>query len=167
MNLKKLKILGVILAFLYSFLLHELYKIAPCFLTSIVAPINESIFEHMKIIFGSLILSGITQKIIVIINKYNYNNICFSNFLAAILGIFIFLIMFLPVYSIIGENLPVTLIIMLITYIIAEYISYIIIKKPDLKLENKTIFFVIITYILFELLTYFPLNSPLFIEKSG
>lgn len=166
MKLIKIKILGVVLAFLYSFIIHELYNKMPCFITSIISPINESIFEHMKIIFGSLILSGVTQKIIVILKKYKYNNICFSNFLAAILGIFIFLIMFLPVYYTIGENLPITLIIMFITYIIAEYISYTIIKKPDLKLENKTIVFVIIIYIIFGLLTYYPLNSPLFIEKQ-
>ena len=63
MSLKKLKILGIIIAFLSCFLLHYLYELLPCFVVSIFAPVNESIFEHMKIIFSSILLSGVIQKI--------------------------------------------------------------------------------------------------------
>ena len=56
MKLKNLKLLGVILAFLFCFPLHFLYDKVPSFITSIISPVNESIWEHMKILFGSIIL---------------------------------------------------------------------------------------------------------------
>ena len=158
----KLKILNIVIAFILCFPLHFIYEKMPNFIVSIVAPVNESIFEHMKILFTSIIIAGVIQKIIVKRKNLNINNVCFSNFVAALISIPIFLIMFLPIYNVIGENLPVNIILMLITIIIAEIISYLITKKDDLKLENKTIIFVIITYIIFAILTYYPPKIELF-----
>ena len=56
--------------------------------------------------------------------KLNYNNMCFSNFIGAISSIPIFLIMFLPIYIVIGENFPITILIMFISIVIAEIIAY-------------------------------------------
>ena len=164
MSLKNLKILGVVLAFLLSFVFHFVYDLFPNFLTSIFFPVNESIFEHMKIIFGCILLSGVIQKIIVIKKELNYNNVCISNVIVAFLSIFIFLIMFIPIYSLIGENLPITLIIMLITYIISQILSIYIIKKEDMKKENFAILLVIIIYTIFGILTYYPPKNELFID---
>lgn len=166
MNKKILKIISTIVAFGLCFPIHFLYDKFPNIITSIIAPVNESIWEHMKILFTSIIFTGILQKIYISkINKNNYNNICFSNFIGAILSIPIFLIMFLPTYNIIGENFIITIIIMLISIIISEYISYIIMNKEDLKLEKSTIFFVIITYTVFTLLTYFPPDKSIFVDS--
>ena len=159
---KLLKVLGIIIAFILCFVLHFLYKKILCFVTSIISPVNERIFEHMKILFSSTIFSGIIQKIIIMIKKEKINNICFSNFIGAISSIPIFLIMFLPIYLSIGENLIITIILMLITIIISEIISYKIMNKKDLKFENKTIFFVIIVYTLFGIFTYFPIKNDFF-----
>ena len=164
MSLKKLKILGVIIAFLIAFPLHFLYDKFPSFLTSIIAPVNESIFEHMKIIFGSILFSGIIQKIIVIKKDLKYNNICISNVISGLLSIFIFLAIFLPVYTIIGENFVVTIIIMFITFIISQLITIYIINKKNMKLENVAIILTILVYIIFGVLTYFPINNFLFTD---
>ena len=167
MNLKKLKIIGTIIALVLPFLLHFLYDLIPSFITSIFLPVNESIWEHMKILFGSIILSGVIQKIIAIIKNEKINNICFSNFIAAIFSIPVFLILFLPVYSIIGENMIITIIIMFITIILSEILSYKIINMNDFKLENKTIIFVIIVYIIFGILTYNPIKIDLFKDSTN
>lgn len=166
MNKKKLKIIGIILAFGLCFPLHFLYEKFPNFITSILAPVNQSIWEHMKILFGSILLSGVIQKIIVLTKKIKTNNICFSNFVGAITSIPIFLIIFLPIYYIIGENIIITIIIMFMTITISEIISYIIMNKKDFKLEKKTIFLVIIIYIIFTILTYYPLKIDLFIDPK-
>lgn len=164
MSLKKLKILGIIIAFLSCFLLHYLYELLPCFVVSIFAPVNESIFEHMKIIFSSILLSGVIQKIIVIKKKLNYKNICISNVISAFLSIFIFLILFLPIYNAIGENLPITLILLFITIVISQIITIYIINKKDMHLENISIILVIIIYTIFTIFTYFPLENSLFLD---
>ena len=162
MYIKKLKIIGVILAFIIAFPLHFLYDIFPCFLISIIAPVNESIWEHMKIIFGSIILSGIIQSIIIKKRKIKYNNFYFSNYISAILAIIIFLIIYLPIYYLIGEHIILTLLLMLSTFIIAEYISIKIIQKHDYKQNRNTIIYILLTYILFGLLTYFPPHLNIF-----
>ena len=164
MNPQKLKIISTIIAFILCFPLHFVYDKFPNFITSIFTPVNESIWEHMKILFTSIIITGIFQKIYIKFKHLDYNNICFSNFIAAITSIPIFLLIFTPIYKFIGENLPLTIIIMLITIVIVEYISYLIMNKSDYKLENDTIIFVIIIYLLFTLLTYFPPKKDIFID---
>lgn len=164
MNLKKLKLLGVILAFLLSFFLHFLYDKIPCFITSIIAPINESIWQHMKIIFGSILFSGVIQKIIVKAKHLPYRNICISNIIAGLLSIAIFLIIYLPIYYTIGEHLPLTLFLMLITIILSQIITIFIIRLKNLHMENWAILFAIMIYTTFGLLTYYPPKYELFKE---
>lgn len=167
MNKKKLKILGVVIAFILCFPLHFLYDLMPSFLTSIFLPVNESIAEHMKILFGSIMISSVIQKIIVIKKELNIKNICISNFTGAVLSIPIFLLIFVPIYKAIGENMPITIFIMFITILISQIISYIIINYKNLGLENVTIFLVIIVYIIFGLLTYFPPENDLFMDPTN
>lgn len=164
MTKKKLKILSVIIAFIICFPLHNLYKMFPNFITSIFSPVNDSIWEHMKILFGSMLLTGVIQKIIVSVKHLKYNNICLSNFIGAILSIPIFLIMYLPLYYLIGENMIISISIMLITIIISEYIAYKLMNKNEFKLEKDTVIFAILTYLIFSILTYFPPKFDLFID---
>ena len=166
MSKKKLKVIGGIIAFLLCFPSHFIYDKFPNFLTSIFFPVNESIWEHMKIFFTSIMVSSLIQKIIMYTKKEDITNICFSNFIASISSIPIFLIMFLPIYNIIGENFPVTILLMLITIIISQIISYKILLKRDFKMENKTILLVILIYIIFTILTYYPLNNSLFEDPT-
>lgn len=167
MNILKLKVFGTIIACIFPFIFHSLYEIFPNFITSIFLPINESIWEHMKLLFGSIMLSSVIQKVIVICKNKNINNICFSNFIASISSIPIFLILFLPIYYTLGENLVITIILMFISIIISEIISYKIIKMRDFKMDNITIILVIFVYIMFGILTYFPINNDIFIDKTN
>lgn len=164
MKLRNLKILGVILVFAFCFPLHFLYDKMPCFITSIIAPVNESIWEHMKILFGSILLSGVIQKIITKVKKLPYNNICISNVVASISSIPIFLIIFLPIYNSIGENFVITIILMFITIAISQVITIFIIRKKNLHMENAAILIVIIAYIIFGILTYNPPQNKLFLD---
>lgn len=167
MNKKILKIISTIIAFALCFPLHFLYDKFPNFITSIFSPVNESIWEHMKILFTSILLTGVMQKIYVSAKKLKYNNICLSNFIGALLSIPIFLVMFLPIYHFIGENMPITIIIMFITISISEFISYLIMNKPEHKLENDTIFFTIGIYIIFIILTYYPPQLGIFKDPTN
>ena len=163
---KLIKLIGIVIAFVICFPFHSIYEKFPSFLTSILFPVNESIWEHMKILFGSIIFSGVIQKIVMTLFKEDIINICFSNFIGALCSIPIFLIMFLPVYYFFGENFPLTIFLMLVTIIISEVISYFIMIKNDFKMENKTILFVILVYILFGVLTYYPLDFDLFVDTE-
>ena len=151
----RLKIIGAIMASLVSLPLMFLYKKFPNFFTSIFSPVNNSLWEHSKVIFGSILIGGITQKIIVLIKKVPVNNICFSTFISAIIAIPIYIILASILFSIFGERNIIKILVTFIAILIAELISYFMMKQPEFKLENYTIIFAIITYIVFMFITYF------------
>ena len=151
----KLTIIGTIVASLSSFPLMFLYTKFPNFFTSIFSPVNNSLWEHVKVIFGSILIGGITQKIIMLIKKVPVNNICFSTFISAIIAIPIYIILASILFSLFGERSVIKILVTFIAILVAEVISYFIMKRPEFKLENYTIIFAIITYIIFVFITYF------------
>ena len=167
MSKNKSTIISTIITFLLCFPLHFLYQKIPCFITSIISPVNESIWEHMKILFTSIILMGTIEKLYTKIKKLNYNNILFYNYINAIISIPIFLLFFIPIYNNIGENLPIAIIIMFISIILSKLITSKLINQKDLKLEQISIILIIITYMIFALLTYFPPKLDLFLDPQS
>ena len=71
MSLKASRITSIIGIFLLCFLFHSMYEWIPNTLTAIFFPVNESIWEHMKLIFTSTIVYGIIDYIIL--NKFKIN----------------------------------------------------------------------------------------------
>ena len=65
MNFKKVKIIGIFIIFILCIFLHYLYDKIPNTLTSIISPVNESIWEHMKLIYTSFIIYGMIEYIII------------------------------------------------------------------------------------------------------
>lgn len=155
MSLKRIKLVAVLGIFLISFGAHFIYDLFPNVLFSFFFPINESIFEHMKIIFTSTLLYGIIDYFLLRKNNVTFNNFSFQLFFSAISSIVIFLLIFLPIHYLFGESLIVTLIILFITYIFSQIISYILLKHPDLGILNKlSLVLIILVYINFIVLTY-------------
>ena len=167
MNLKKVKIISVIGTFLLCFITHFAYSTFPNTLFSIFFPVNESIWEHMKMIFTSILLFGIIEYIILLKNNIKYNNYLFSKFIEAFLSIPIYLLMFLPFYYRYGEKMIVIFIMMFITFIIVEYIGYKIMNMKNNKYLNiVSIILIIISYIIFGYLTYNPIKNHLFLDTK-
>ena len=78
-------------------------------------------------------------------------------------NISILLIIYIPTYYFIGENIVITLIILLITIILGELItSKISLKKTYKYLNIISLFLIIFTYLLFWYLTYYPPKYQLF-----
>src|SRR5574344_2891478 len=123
------KIISSTLIFLISFLVHNLYKWSTNSLTLIFSPVNESIWEHMKMIFTSYILFLIIKYLYYKIKNINTNTIVFNELILSLINIIIFLILYLPIYYIFGENLIVTLII----YFISVFITRQFQIKKDLN----------------------------------
>jgi hypothetical protein len=110
---------------------------------------------------------GIIDYIILQKFKIKYNNFFTNLFVAGIAIIPIYLLMFLPVYYKIGENMVITIGIMLIAIIISQVISYYILKADDLdKLNIISLILIIMTYIVFAYLTYYPIKTELFFDTQ-
>ena len=63
--MKKVKIVGVYAIFVLSFFSHFMYEIFPNFIFSILFPVNESIWEHMKLTFNAYLIFSILEYIIL------------------------------------------------------------------------------------------------------
>ena len=164
--MKKIKILIIILSFILSFPIHFIYDIFPNYFTSILFPINESIWEHMKIIYMSILLSSIIEYFIYKIKKIKVNNYILSIPISSILGIIFYLIVYLLIDLFVPHNFYIAITIMLITYIFSSTVSYLILNNKEIPNQKELgISLILISYILFTHLTYYPPNSYLFIDQ--
>ena len=166
-KLIKIKIIATIGIFIISFLSHFMYTIFPNTITSILFPVNESIFEHMKIIFTSTIIYSIIDYILLKKENISTDNFWIQLLLTSFLGIIIYLILYLPIRYTIGEYLPISILLLFITYAIMQIVSYYLLTKEKIPYPNKlTILLIIIIYIIFAILTYNPPHNDLFLDTS-
>lgn len=167
MNLKKIKILSIFGLFTISFISHFAYTIFPNIIFSFFFPVNESIWEHMKIIFTTTLIYGIIDY--YLLNKYhkNYNNFPFQLYFAAFSSIPLYLVIYLPLYKLFGENPFISIFLLLIIYAISSFISYkILTEKPIKFLNNLAIPIVLISYLGFIYLTYNPIHNYIFYDTK-
>ena len=167
MGLKGVKILGIFLVFLLCFPLHFIYDWWPNSLFSIFAPVNESIWEHMKLIFTSYVFYGIFDYLLLKKNKLNFNNFVFQLFIVPIIGIILYLIIFIPLYDYFGENMIISIGLLFIIIIIEEILSYLFLKYKNIKFNNIIgVIGIIVVYIVFGYLTYKPIDNYLFFDTQ-
>ena len=165
MTLKKIKIINIILFFALSFLWHFIYEWFPNFFTSIFFPVNESIWEHMKIIFGVIVFGSLIS--LILMNKFHikHNNFYVEIITKAVLGVLFYLIIFIPLYKWLDENMFISISLMLITYIFVEIIGYKILKLNEMNINILPIILIFLCYILFFLLTYYPPHNFIFFDE--
>lgn len=153
----KKNIFMIIFLFLLSFLWHFMYDWFPCVLTSIFFPVNESIWEHMKIIFYCLLIGSVLEK--------KGNNYYLNILVKPLVGVLFYLIIFIPLYLIFGESMFISISLMLFTYIIMELLGIKISKQEELNIKVLPIIIIILISILFSILTYYPLHNFLFFDS--
>lgn len=166
MTLKKTRIIAVIGIFILNFIFHFAYSTLPNTLFSIFFPVNESIFEHMKLIFSSAIFYGIIDYFILKKNNLSTNNSIFTTLVNALSTIVIFLIIWLPIYYKMGENMIITILILFIAIMFGQVLSYFILNK-EIKfkyLNVVSIISIIIIYIIMAYFTYNPLKVDFFFD---
>lgn len=165
--MKKIKIIGVFIIFGLSFLSHFMYEWIPNKIFSILFPVNESIWEHMKLIVTPVLIFSIFEYIIYRKKNIEYNNFILSYAIAMILGIIIYLIMYLPINKIFGHSMIVAIILLFISFIFTQIISYYIMNYKEIKYSNIIgICLIMLMYIVFGYLTYNPIKSDLFYDTQ-
>lgn len=155
------KLLSSILIFLISTFVHNLYTWFSNSFTLIFSPINESIWEHMKMIFTSYIIFAFIKYIYFKIKKIDTSNIFFNELILSILNIIIFLIIYLPIYYLFGENLFITLIMYFITIFLIRNLNI----KKDLNILSLIIIFIV--YASFTYLSYNPPKIDIFRDPTN
>ena len=166
MVLKWIKLVGLFLIFGLWFLTNFMYEWFPNTYFSIFLQVNESIWEHMKMLFSAIILYGIFEFILLKLFKEKTDNFLSGLFISGVISIPVFLIIYLPFYYLIGENMALNLIVLFITIGIIQYISYLILKtEKNFNLNIVSIIGIILVYIVFGILTYYPPINDLFYDS--
>lgn len=161
MNKKRI-IISTIAILLLSTLFHSVYDKFPNLITSLFFPVNESIWEHNKMIVLSYFILALLEKVFI----YKDRNILFTSLIEMIICIVFIDSIFTPIYLYIlktKDNLILTLLI----YTISILVSFIIGEKLIKNTNNKELFasigFIIIAIVLI-LTTYYPPKLPIFYD---
>ena len=158
MSLKKIKIINVVFLFLLSFLWHFVYDWFPNNIFALFFPVNESIWEHMKIIYYCLLMGSILEFVLCKKNNIKINNFYIEAMVKSILGVIFYLIIFIPLYLWLGES-------MFISYIFMEYIGYKILTGEEMNINILPVIIIVLGCIMFVILTFYPLHNFLFFDE--
>lgn len=165
MNLKKIKIIAIFAIFILMSLFHFAYELLPNTLFAILFPVNESIFEHMKLIFTTFVIYGIIDYFLLKKFDFPRNNFFLNILVSALSCIGIFLIIWLPIYYKIGENMIITFLFLFTSIMFSQIISYYILKCKNNQLLNYiSIVLIVILIIILAYFTYYPLFNDFFFD---
>ena len=154
--------------FLLCFITHFIYDILPFNVVGVFFPVNESIWEHMKMIYSTTLLYGIIEYLIMKKFHLHYNNFLLATYTKSIINIPIYLVMYLPLFYNFTENMIITFIILFISIFITNYIGYRILKLNRINYQKEvSIAFIIVTYIIMAILTFKAPHKDLFFDSKN
>lgn len=166
MNNKKVLFIETITIFLSMFLFHNIYNWFPNFLTASFFPVNESLFEHLKLMFTTQIIISLIIYLILKLKKIKFSNYLLGLLVSTIVTISLFFLIYLPIYNRFGENLFLTMSIYLITLIIGNIIFYLISKrKHEFLLNLISLVIISIIAVILIYFTFNPLKNDFFFDS--
>lgn len=166
MNLKKVKIISFFGVFALTFLFHFLYEWLPNPVFAILFPVNESIWEHMKLLYSGFFFWSIIEYLLIRKYDVKINNYILNTFIVMMTSILVYLIVYLPLYSLFGESMIISIGWLLIVIVIYEIFSYYLLKleKQDSPLNKASIVLIILGYVVFASLTFNPIRNYIFYD---
>lgn len=153
-----------LIQFLLGALLHFVYDIFNFSLIGTFAPINESIFEHVKLVFYPMIIIGV---IVIIYFKKQKIYTLTSLFIGTLVASFsMFFIYYFYRYGLGIESMYYDIGLLFVVQAIGNIVSLIIYNhKFELK-DSVIIKSIIIVIILIVLCTFLTPDIPMFIEGN-
>lgn len=160
-------ILGIAFTIVFGILSHFLYEFSGYnTLVGLISPINESIWEHLKLLFMPVILFSI-------IEFFARRNVkCFipARTLALFIGMFFIVSTYYTISGIIGKNIDwFNIIIFLISVFIVFVLTEIIIKNCHTVSRRciiGCIILLLMTFVLFIIWTFYPPELNIFIDNA-
>lgn len=168
LNYKRFVWLGVPFVFIVGSLLHFAYDLFPNVIVSLFVPINESIWEHTKLIFFPTVLwywlYFLFTPSIDKLSKPKWFTACVASVVSGIVLIPLFFYFYTGAFGI--ESLWIDIFIFFISVLLAQLIAMHFYKhakglKPVWSFNILLLIFAI--YILF---TFFPPSLPIFTDFS-
>ena len=166
--MKKIKVVGVLVIFALTVLYHFLYEWFPNPVFSVLFPVNESIWEHMKLLYSGILTWGIVEYFILKRKNIKFTNYFSSLFLTMITSIIVYLILYLLLYSLFKENMFISIGLLIIVIILMGIFNYYLIirKEENWFLDKVSIILIILGYVVFLSLTYDPPRNYIFYDTT-
>lgn len=166
-KLKRYTIIGVIFVLIAGTLCHFIYGwTGSNFITGFFVPVNESTWEHMKLVFFPMLLYSL-----FIIIKFKGKNKCMASSLSAgiLSGTFLIPVIFYTYSGILGFNIFILdLFTFIISVIAAFYTAHkLFVSRKTQKFTVLLCAFVLILAICFVIFTYHPPGIGLFAVPEG
>lgn len=163
--MKKIKIIGIFISFIISVILHFIYGLFPNTIISVIAPVNESIWEHMKLIITSTLFFSIPEYFMYRKKDIPFNNFILSYAISNLLGIILYLLIYIPLNDIFGHKIYIAISLLFLIFILVQIISYYIMNYKKINYSNYIgILLIIIIYFIFGYFTYHPPKINLFYD---
>jgi hypothetical protein len=174
--IEKILILGFIVTALLGILFHFMYDICDKnIILGAIFPVNESIWEHLKLIYFPMIISTVIEY--PLLKKYSQNfsteKFLSSKTTSIFAGVILTVILFYTYNGIIGKNYAAVDILIYFIAIAAAYIIFYSLNYSKKFIVGKKSFVLFITLLivlglLMIIFTYFPPHIPLFKDmRSG
>ena len=164
LKLKVWKTCSIIVIFLLSFLVRNMYYWFPSFITSLLFPINDSIWQFNKVIILSFLIWSVFEK--VTIRKKHDINTCTSGLIAALTCAGLFMLIYSPIYFFLlnrEHNMLLMLIIYFVCIVLSVLLNLQLLKrKYNSELEKKIILAWLLVVVVNAILTYYHPNLALF-----
>ena len=167
MPLKNLELYTLILACIMGVIFHYIYDWSgKSFIAGLFFPTNESVWEHLKLIFLPIMLTAVLEYF-----AGNIQNPCFAciKLRSALLGMVTTIILFYTLSGIIGKNIAwLNIAIYFIAMAVAFYYSYRNLSAEVTASCNPTACIIIIfaILILFMIFSVYPPNIGLFADPQ-
>lgn len=161
-KLKSHIIIGIIFVIITGTISHFIYEWSGNnFILGLFFPVNESIWEHMKLFFFPMLLYSLymNQKL-----KYDYPCVTSSLLFGILLGTFLIPILFYTYSGILGRNITF---LDISTFIVSVLLAFLAVYKFTLSCkmasyESLLKSLILIVTICFFLFTYYPPDIGLF-----
>ena len=163
-GIKSYIIIGIIFVSVLGTFLHFAYDLSDSnFIIGLFTPINESIWEHTKLIYFPMLIYSIYLNIKL---KDKYPCIFSAMILGAIFGVILIITLFYTYSGIIGYNLSfIDILIFYVSVIFSFYMAYkLALSCKTNKFNILFQFLNILMIFLFIFFTIYPPQIPLFIS---
>src|SRR6056297_3131044 len=127
MKIKRWEFIGVFLVFGIGSLLHFTYEWSDQnSLVAIFSPVNESVWEHLKMAFYGMLFYSVFEYLVA---GHDHKNFLFAKALTAVIAAALVVVLYYGYTEFINQSLTLDIIIFAIAIILAQMISYFILRN--------------------------------------
>lgn len=163
-SIRKYFVISCFIAIIFGTLQHFAFDLTNNnILIGLISPVNESVWEHLKLIFLPLTIFAIITKIVL-----KQKNIMIATTIATIISCVLILTIHYGFLLFNIESTAIDIIAYILSMFLGFYIMYIFYSNPPLleKYEILGYTLIVIMFVIFGIFTLHPPKTPLFLDNT-